>query len=525
MKKTYGDAFSFERIMHIYFYTSNIEKLLQAKAIFGRSGYELRHYVGKNEPYIEDYSQGTKALLAKAVAQVSSEFGLRSVFFVEDTSLRIEALSGATDFPGLAVKEWFSSTTFEELTKQLSIRGGDRRATVRSDIALHMPTLSRPLFFHGATSGVIAETPPVFQVNGQYPWLTPLTFNGWFIPNGASKRLGEMEFEESLSCDFRISSILSMLETIEALHAALNLPFQSYVRRHSYQQALPLFANLPDQRKKLLIVVGQKCSGKTTFGDYLAMSNQVAVFEASTILRGLAEEVGVVISGSQDANTFLEEMGRDCVARRIASYVNRSTADLSVVTGLRTVEEVLHLRSQFADSYVIFIDVDERTRFERHLRRARDMDVKTFKGFLALDEEQRRFGIMRVAHEICDRSVRNSNSLRDFQRKIEDALGIFGRRKQAVDLAESELSRSLKSLYLIGRAATCDEIAAGTTGLSRPVRRYNTNRALKSVPEFAERVERKGYVLRYRLTASGKSLVHLLSIGDPKQIKKYSSST
>ena len=26
--------------------------------------------------------------------------------------------------------------------------------------------------------------------------------NGWFIPDGATKRLGEMEFEESLGFDF-----------------------------------------------------------------------------------------------------------------------------------------------------------------------------------------------------------------------------------------------------------------------------------------------------------------------------------
>jgi hypothetical protein len=87
------------------------------------------------------------AVLVKAIEQVNQEFGVRSIFFVEDTSLRIESLSDQGDFPGLAVKERFSQITFNDLDRQLYDLGNDRRAKVCSDIALYVPTLQRPLFF------------------------------------------------------------------------------------------------------------------------------------------------------------------------------------------------------------------------------------------------------------------------------------------------------------------------------------------------------------------------------------------
>ncbi len=162
MRPQYGNAFRFERVLNVYFYTSNADKLLQARLMFVRFGYTLRHFRGRREPYDEDYSLGTEQLLTRAIEQVNAEFGVRSMFFVEDTSLRLEALSEKSDYPGLGVKEWFSNTTFQELDHQIGVRGGNRCAIIKSDIALYVPTLSHPVFFHGETQGTVATSPPTF---------------------------------------------------------------------------------------------------------------------------------------------------------------------------------------------------------------------------------------------------------------------------------------------------------------------------------------------------------------------------
>jgi hypothetical protein len=59
MRPQYGSSLGFERILNVYFYTSNLDKLFQARLMFVRHGYLLRHFKGDREPYDEDYSLPT----------------------------------------------------------------------------------------------------------------------------------------------------------------------------------------------------------------------------------------------------------------------------------------------------------------------------------------------------------------------------------------------------------------------------------------------------------------------------------
>jgi inosine/xanthosine triphosphate pyrophosphatase family protein/dephospho-CoA kinase len=515
MRLQYGDVFRFDRLLRTFFYTSNADKLIQARLIFMRSGYQLSHYRSQHEPYDENYSLGTKGLLAEALKQVSQEFERRSVLFVEDTSVRIEALSNATDYPGTRVKEWFAETSFDELDRQIALRGGDRRCTVKSDIALRLPSLSRPIYFHGETSGHVAESAPAFAASPQYPWLTPDTFNGWFVPDGSDRRLGEMEFEESLAFDFRSKSLTLLIERLEELNAVANLGRWNHVVRRAGDADVEVGSQLsllPTDRREVLIVIGHKCAGKSTFSDFLT-GQRAGVFalEGSTLLRQIAAEEGVEIASSADAMSFLEKRNWDIVANRAAEYIARESADLNVITGMRTVEEVLWLRSMLPAVRVVLIEADPRTRFERHVKRARPDDAHTFKDFERLDEEQMRFGVLRVAHEIADVVIRNDADLSSYWRRIDELVNTIDKPPEG-RTAASELHRSLRALHKIGRAATCDEIAAVTAEQGPAVRKYNNNRALKAVPEFATRVEKRGELLRYRLSPRAPALLRLLDL-------------
>jgi hypothetical protein len=87
------------------------------------------------------------------------------------------------------------------------------------------------------------------------------------------------------------------------------------------------------------------------------------------------------------------------------------------------------------------------------------------------------------------------------------------RQASSLDVA-SELHRCLSALVRIGRTATCEEISEATgTGLRQVIldaTRYNTNRALKSAPEFSDRITKAGKPLSYRLTKRGHDLLRLL---------------
>ena len=141
-------SFSIRRSNYLFFYTSNLAKFLQARVVFARSGLVLQHFRSKTDPYNEDYSAGKEVLLERAIQEIVSSVGASSLFFVEDTSLRLESLSTSSDdFPGLTVKEWFAQATFGELDRSLREKGNDRRAVIKSDIALHVPGLIHPCFF------------------------------------------------------------------------------------------------------------------------------------------------------------------------------------------------------------------------------------------------------------------------------------------------------------------------------------------------------------------------------------------
>jgi len=516
MRPHYGNSLGFERVLNVYFYTSNLDKLLQARLIFVRSGYLLRHFTINREPYDEDYSLSTEDMLTRAIQQVNAEFGVKSIFFVEDTSLRLEALSDSSDFPGLKVKEWFASHTFAEVDQLIQDRGGDRRATVKSDIALYVPTLSHVIFFHGETNGTMAPSPPAFSGSAQYPWLTPTTFKGWFIPENTTKRLGEMEFEESLAFDFRAKSLMKLIACVEEMNVALNLGSSLYtVRRpeilRSHEQ-LAFRELLPPEESEpqILLVIGQKCAGKTTLSDYLAGRDGVMVYEASSVLRQLASEATESVDTADDAFSFLREHGLDCVAEAIAKYVDRAKANLNVITGLRTVEEVFLLVQRFSQARIVLIDSDTRTRFERHLRRARDAEIQSFRDFQKQDEKQAAFGALRVANEIATDTIRNDGTLEQYRSRIDRLIAALPKSSRVRE-HKSELHRTLLALDAV-ETGTCEQISSKSIDLGIEVRKYNTNRALKSAPEFAERVKRSGHLLSYKLTARGQRLLDLLSL-------------
>jgi inosine/xanthosine triphosphate pyrophosphatase family protein/dephospho-CoA kinase len=508
--------FTKDRQVEIFFYTSNIAKYIQARVVLGRAGLLLQHFRSKTEPYAEDYAEGKERLLFRAVAQVlEGGLGSGSLFFVEDTSLRIEAMSsGEADWPGLAVKEWFASATFCELDESLRAKGGDRRAEVRSDIALHVPGLPKPVLFSGTIRGTVAETPPDFEENPQYPWLTPDTFNGWFIPDGAVRRLGEMGLEESWKYDFRTKALESMISRLEEYTAALNLPPQAYFRRQTPDSAsqLPLFPGT------ILIILGQTCAGKTTFGDTAQDMNGLLHIEASAIVRMLQRNTDLDhTSVFEFATKLMAESGPDVVARKILQIYTSKFDKGVVITGFRTIEELEVLKSNYPRAKLLYIEASERTRFQRMLERGRSPNCHTIEEFRKIDAQQWSFGLLRVAEDFAELRLVNEGTMDQFHTQIDavlsetfDVAGVAISTSPGKMLEVNQLLRCLRALDNAGRPMSTDEIEreTGTTG-SR-IRHNNANKVLKRAPELARRLMLSGTRVRYEITNAGRAYLRYM---------------
>src|SRR5438067_2024639 len=86
-----------DRRPEVFFYTSSDEKFLQARRVFELCGLRLNHFKSRNEPYSEDYSGSKDDLLRRGLEEVVTSIGRGSLVFVEDTSIRIDALSTSPD--------------------------------------------------------------------------------------------------------------------------------------------------------------------------------------------------------------------------------------------------------------------------------------------------------------------------------------------------------------------------------------------------------------------------------------------
>lgn len=505
------------RRLEVFFYTSSVDKFLHASTVFDRSGLALKHFKSRTDPYSEDYSLGKEGLLTLALKEILGEIGTQSIFFVEDTSLRIEALSEADDFPGLDVKDWFSRTPFAELDAELAA-SSDRRATVKSDIGLHVPGLKRPLFFHGECAGAIALTPPDFDQNPQFPWLTPHTFNGWFIPHGATKRLGEMSLEESWAHDFRTKALALLLDRLEEYTAILNLPPHAYTRlRRVYPNPQPLLLPL---NRPVYVVVGKTCAGKSTFGERAKEKHGLRWVEASSVLRMFHDDYDLQSTKALDfAKSVLGSYGYDAVARKIVTLYGGDNADGLVITGFRAIEELETIKSHFPDARVVLIEATDRARFHRHLARGRVEEIRTLTDFRSHDVQQWSFGLLRVAEEFADIKLTNEGTLEDYCQRVDALLGDMGPRSipgistqvnPRHGLHENQLYRCLSALDQAGRPLSCDEIQGLTGQAGSAVLHNNANKVLKKVPELAKRISLMNERVHYEITNAGRAYLRFM---------------
>lgn len=513
--------FTAEKWLEVLFYTSNIPKYMQARSVFELYGLKVNHFKHHIEPYEEEYHKGKEELLVNAISQITSEIGASTVFFVEDTSLRIEAFSqGNEDYPGLAVKEWFVSNSFDDVNDKLNRKKRGRLAVVKSDIALHVPGLKKPIFFYGETKGKIAKTSPDFEASVEHPWLTPNTFNGWLIPNGSNKRLGEMTFEESLKFDFRTFAFIKLIHRVEEYTAFLNLPIHSYKRKPKQINTGQLPLSLDKQ--ELLIVLGSTCAGKTTFGQYASLHRNFTWIEASSVVRMLREsdlQEKRMSNLQVYAESLLKNRGMDLIAKKVLELISNKTYSHIVITGFRTLEEIEFMKYNFPEVKIVLIEVSERNRFERYIKRGSRKKIRKLEDFVSIDQDQWKFGLLRVAEDFINYKIENEGTIAEYSNQIDAVLNDSGLSKiQSVSEtihaprkdSRSQLIRSMKVLEIIEGALDCNQIQEKTGEFGSPIRFNNINKILKRYPELVQRIEAQGEKVRYQITDAGRTYLRLL---------------
>jgi inosine/xanthosine triphosphate pyrophosphatase family protein/dephospho-CoA kinase len=499
----------------VSFFTSSFAKYVQAKLVFEASGLSLTHRRHDDEPYHESYDGTKEELLTEAVREIRGRGAATgSLFFIEDTSIQIDDLSQNGEYPGLAAKEWFDRTTFEELDAKLRING-NRAATVHSCIALAVPDLERPIFFYGKTLGKVASQPAKFSPDPLYPWLVPNNFSAWFIPDGSSITLSEMSFEASLKYDFRVRSLTALIDRLEEYAVVLNAVPSMYSKMppSKKEQAGGYLQNelFPEVAKPVYLIIGPTCAGKSTFGNYAQENTECQVIDASSVVRAIRDERQQDdVPIGEFASELLEREGPDIVARYIErNFSSAEERKTLVVTGFRAIEEVEYFRDVYASVTVVSVEAPPRVRYERYIRRGSREAINSFTEFREHDAEQYSLGLLNVASELADTRIFNHLSREVYYQQIAVALGINSddamgivRVGHHLSPGTSQLYRCLVILRSAGRPLTTQEIEKAFPG-GRFVRYNNANKMLKRYPELARRQEGHGSNVRYQITQSG----------------------
>lgn len=119
--------------------------------------------------------------------------------------------------------------------------------------------------------------------------------------------------------------------------------------------------------RRVLLVVGPSCAGKSTMGDHLAAAHGACHIEASEVLRRLLDE------DHTPGTWYREPAGFDYVriADRIVEMLAACGRGLVVVSGLRTLAELDRINARVRGAELVYVDADAGVRYRRCAKRDR----------------------------------------------------------------------------------------------------------------------------------------------------------
>ncbi|MFA5239442.1 MAG: non-canonical purine NTP pyrophosphatase [Phycisphaerae bacterium] len=343
--------------------------------------------------------------------------GLNKIFFIEDTSVKIHALStDSNEVPGTDIKFWMKEHDFTSVDKLLKKHGNDRRVTVRSDVVLYLPKYLREgqdknyKRFTSEAHGAITAKEYNFKTNELYPWLDNQSFNKWFVPRGCRRPISMLSIKEANKHDFRAGAFKDMLDFLEKERIISKIVTK---KKKQTQKVLSFFIT------PSFLVCGLPCAGKTTLGEYLSKERGYYHIEASDFMYlSYYERHG--INPTIKIADFAEKALKDTpsiVVDQTITHLAEAKDPLFIITGFRSPDEIEIFLKRYKGLntvYPIFIDADLERRYQRNLKRNREGDIGSKKVFCDRDKQQLRMGLKEIKTKLRSKVIFNNSDFRSY---------------------------------------------------------------------------------------------------------------
>lgn len=177
--------------------------------------------------------------------------------------------------------------------------------------------------------------------------------------------------------------------------------------------------------KTILGFTGQIASGKGTACKYLTEKHGAVSTRFSTMLRDVLDRIYMeqTRENMQDISLALREtFGDDLLASVIAKDVEKESADLIVIDGVRREPDIKYLK-KLPGFHLIAISADQKIRYERITKRGENADdnSKTFEEFQA-DEQKEAEQHIKEVMETAEFTINNNGTLDELHEQIGDIL-------------------------------------------------------------------------------------------------------
>ena len=176
------------------------------------------------------------------------------------------------------------------------------------------------------------------------------------------------------------------------------------------------------KEKTIIGFTGLISSGKGTAAKYLEEKYGADTFRFSTMLRDVLDRLYLPQSREnfQIISPVLREaFGQDLMAKVIAEDVKKSNSNLIAIDGMRRPADIEYLKD-IPGFKMVAIEVDEKTRYERLLKRGENTDdsTKTFEQFQKEHEAETEIYIPDLMKQ-ADITIDNNGNLEDFYKQLD----------------------------------------------------------------------------------------------------------
>lgn len=176
--------------------------------------------------------------------------------------------------------------------------------------------------------------------------------------------------------------------------------------------------------KLILGFVGEMASGKGTAVSYIKEKYGATTYSFSGMLRDMLDRLYLPHTRDNmiDLSVWVRKhFGEDTMARTMANDIEKDPHEIIAVEGIRRPADIEHLK-KLPGFHVVEIVADERTRFDRLVKRAQNPGdaTKTLEEFQADSQKPTEISIREVAKEATEH-VDNNGTVEELEGQL-DAL-------------------------------------------------------------------------------------------------------